>query len=60
MSFSRVAPVGFQRLYHRFDWSLHLWPMAQTAADVGGTRGGELKAINPNPARAKQQVLCPS
>jgi NADPH:quinone reductase-like Zn-dependent oxidoreductase len=33
---------GFQRLYHRFDWSLHLWPMAQTAADVGGTRGGEL------------------
>ena len=43
MSFSRVAPVGFQPFYRCFDWSRHLWPMAQTAADVPGARGGELK-----------------
>ena len=44
MSFLRVAPVGFQRFYRRFDWSRHLWPMAQTAADVPGAGGGELRA----------------
>jgi hypothetical protein len=42
MSFSRMAPVGFQRLYGRFNWSRLLWPIAQTAADVRGTGGGEL------------------
>jgi hypothetical protein len=42
MSFSRVAPVVFQPFYRCFDWSRHLWPMAQTAADVPGARGGEL------------------
>jgi hypothetical protein len=44
MSFSRVAPVVFQRLYRRFDWSRHLWSMAQTAADALGAQGGELRA----------------
>jgi hypothetical protein len=47
MSFSRVAPVGFQRFYRRFDWSRHPWPMAQTAADVRGARGGEYPTKQP-------------
>jgi|SRR5450631_2282294 len=47
MSFSRVAPVGFSAALSRFDWSRRLWPMAQTAADVPGARGGELKALHP-------------
>src|ERR1700722_13803249 len=42
MSFSRVAPVGFQRVYGRFNWSRLLWPIAQTAADVRGAGGREL------------------
>jgi hypothetical protein len=48
MSFSRVALVGIQGLYRRFDWSRHLSPMAQTAADVGGARGGELLTDRPS------------
>ena len=35
------GPVGFQRHYRRFDWSRRLRPMARTAADLRGARGGE-------------------
>jgi hypothetical protein len=45
---ARARGRGFRRFYRRFDSVLHSWRISQTAADVRGAQGGQIKALYPS------------